>query len=127
MKILKRNKKVFYYALVKGLDKLRDENGLSTGENVVSYHKAVKAEGSIIGQSDEYVRSVFGGFRDYEKVIVLDDMTCPIVEDSILFVEKEPEYDTFGIPLNDYVIKRIEKTLNFLFIAISTKGANVCK
>lgn len=60
----------------------------------------------------------FGQFVSYDKVIVTDDMSCPISEDTVLFVDKEPEYDGKK-PLYDYVVKRVAKSLNSISIAIS--------
>ena len=45
-------------------------------------------------------------------------MSCPISEDTVLFVDKEPEYDGEK-PLYDYVVKRVAKSLNSISIAIS--------
>ena len=60
----------------------------------------------------------FGQFVSYDKVIVTDDMSCPISEDTVLFVDKEPEYGGEK-PLYDYVVKRVAKSLNSISIAIS--------
>jgi len=51
-------------------------------------------------------------------VIVTDDLTCPIDENSVLFVDKLPEYSEDGTPLYDYVVKRVAKSLNAIAYAI---------
>lgn len=38
----------------------------------------------------------FGNFAGYDKVILTDDTTCPIDENTVLFIDKEPEYDDGG-------------------------------
>ena len=45
-------------------------------------------------------------------------MDCPIAEDTVLFVDKNPEYKD-GKPLYDYIVKRVAKSLNSISIAIS--------
>ena len=60
----------------------------------------------------------FGQFVSYDKVIVTDDMDCPIAEDTVLFVDKNPEYKDEK-PLYDYIVKRVAKSLNSISIAIS--------
>ena len=51
-------------------------------------------------------------------MIVTDDLTCPIDENSVLFVDKLPEYSEDGTPLYDYVVKRVAKSLNAIAYAI---------
>lgn len=60
----------------------------------------------------------FGQFISYDKVIITDDMTCPIDENTVLFIDKKPEYKD-GRPLYDYVVKQIAKSLNLVSIAVS--------
>ena len=47
-----------------------------------------------------------------------DDINCPIAEDTVLFVDKKPEYDGEK-PMYDYIVKRVAKSLNSISIAIS--------
>ena len=57
--------------------------------------------------------------ENYDKVIVTDDMDCPIDENSVLFVDREPETSLDGDLLYDYVVRRVSKSLNYISIAIS--------
>lgn len=61
----------------------------------------------------------FGNFISYDKVIVTDNLSCPIDENTVLFVDKEPEYDADGNPLYDYIVRRVAKSLNSISYAIS--------
>ena len=61
----------------------------------------------------------FGKELKYDKVIVLDDITCPIDENSVLFVDKQPEKDDDGNLLFDYIVKKVARSLNSVSIAIS--------
>ena len=61
----------------------------------------------------------FGNFISYDKVIVTDDLTCPIDENTVLFIDKSPEYDDDGNPLYDYIVKRVARSLNSISYAVS--------
>ena len=61
----------------------------------------------------------FGNLENYDKVVVTDDMTCPINENTVLFIDKEPAFDSQGKPLYDYTVKRVAKSLNSISIAVS--------
>ena len=52
--------------------------------------------------------------------MVTDDMSCPIDENSVLFVDRVPVQED-GEPLNtyDYVVKRVAKSLTHISYAIS--------
>lgn len=44
---------------------------------------------------------------------------CPIDENTLLFVDKEPEFGNDGNPLCDYRVRRVAKSLNSISYAIS--------
>ena len=94
------------------------DDGYETGQMSVKYKDAVKMLANIFSVSGAAQVEQFGQFVSYDKVIVTDDMSCPISEDTVLFVDKEPEYDGEK-PLYDYVVKRVAKSLNSISIAIS--------
>ena len=94
------------------------DDGYETGQMSVKYKDAVKMLANISPASGAAQVEQFGQFVSYDKVIVTDDMSCPISEDTVLFVDKEPEY-AGEKPLYDYVVKRVAKSLNSISIAIS--------
>ena len=61
---------------------------------------------------------MFGNLDGYDKVLVTDWVECPIDENSVLFVDKAPAYDTSGHPIYDYIVRRVAKSLNSVAIAI---------
>lgn len=89
------------------------------------------------GQSNT---EIFGNLENYDKVIVTDDLTCPIDENSVLFIDKEPEFTegvtidyqesetvlgddvvtpvTVSVPVYDYAVRRVAKSLNSISIAV---------
>ena len=79
--------------------------------------------------------------ENYDKVIVTDDLDCPIDENSVLFIDKQPEFTnvvtyeyvtttnngqetsawvvkTVAVPVHDYIVRRVAKSLNSISIAI---------
>ena len=68
----------------------------------------------------------FGESESYDKVIVLDDITAPIDEHSILWVDTLPllnEDGTTATP-HDYTVRRVAKSLNSVVIAIRKVRVN---
>ena len=82
------------------------------------YDPAVKLRANVSSATGTAQIEQFGNFAGYDKVIVTDDLTCPIDENSVLFVDKLPEYSEDGTPLYDYVVKRVAKSLNAIAYAI---------
>ena len=118
MKIMNRNKRPFWYLLYQGTELGKDAGGYETGEKNVKYADPVKMEANISLAAGYAQIQQFGQFISYDKVIITDDMTCPIDENAVLFIDKKPEYKD-GRPLYDYVVKQIAKSLNLVSIAVS--------
>lgn len=117
MKTLKRNQSKFYYCLYKSQEMQRDEYGNETSAPKVLYEDPVMMRANISPATGYSTAAQFGYLENYDKVIVTDDMNCPITESTVLFVEKEPEYRD-DIPLYDYVVRRVSKSLNSISIAV---------
>ena len=118
MRIMERNKSTFWYLLFDHKGPLLNEKGLETGEPGVFYKDAVEMRANVSAASGSSQVEQFGNFTDYSKVIMTDDMDCPIDENTVLFVDKEPEYNDAGTPLYDYIVKRVAKPLNSISYAI---------
>lgn len=140
MKTLKRNQRPFYYCLYKSEAPIVDEDGFETGETIVCYHDPVKMYANISQATGQSNTEVFGNLENYDKVIVYDDLNCPIDENSVLFIDKDPEYtdvpthrvtestalygvDTVDlepvtVPVPDYVVIRVSKSLNSVSVAV---------
>ena len=119
MRTLNRNKQTFWYALYEGSEMLTDENDNLTGETNIIYSEPVKMRANISPATGNSQAEQFGALDNYDKVIVTDDLNCPINEQSILFVDCEPEHNTGGALLYDYIVRRVAKSLNSVSIAIS--------
>lgn len=118
MKILERNKMALWYQLYDRKEIVEDEYGNETGGSRLIYKPAVKLRANVSSATGTAQIEQFGNFAGYDKVIVTDDLTCPIDENSVLFVDKLPEYSEDGTPLYDYVVKRVAKSLNAIAYAI---------
>lgn len=116
VRTLDRNKQAFYYALYRRSSLVIDSNLNYTSEVDVEYETPVLMEANISPATGNAQSEVFGSLTGYDRVIVTDDMTCPIDEQTVLFVDKVPEAQN---PVYDYVVKRVAKSLNSISIAIT--------
>ena len=118
MKCLLRNKRKFYYCTYQGKTAITDDYGNYTGEYKLTYSTATSVWGNISPAQGEIQVEQFGNALEYDKVIVLDNPTTPIDENTVLFIDKEPEYSD-GVPLYDYFVRKVARSLNSVSIAIS--------
>ena len=119
MKTMERNKTPLWYLLYDKKVPVMDDDGNETGDYRVIYKEAVQRKENISAATGSAQVEQFGNFISYDKVIVTDDLSCPIDENSVLFIDKEPEYDPDGNPLYDYIVKRVAKSLNSISYAVS--------
>lgn len=115
MKLMECNKSAFYYSLYSEDSGSADEYG----NPAAAYGKPVKARASISSAKGSTETEQFGTSVQYDRVIITDDMHCPIDENTVLFVDVQPEFDNCGQPLGDYIVKRVAKSLNCISYAIS--------
>ena len=141
MKCLKRNQKAFNYCLYSNKTPIVDEYGNETGEPIITYSSPVTMYANISPATGQSNTEQFGNLENYDKVIVTDDLNCPIDENSVLFIEKEPEFTNvvtyeyvttesngqtvttlepvqISVPVHDYIVRRVAKSLNSISIAI---------
>ena len=112
MKTMKRNHQCFYYCLYKGLEPILDENGFETGESKVLYSSPVQTYAPISAAYGTAQIELFGTNEGYDKVILIDNPACHMDENTVLFLDKEPEFDDDGTPLYDYIVKRVARSIN---------------
>lgn len=117
MRIMERNKQSFWYLLFDHTELIVDEYGNEAGTLSV-YAEAEGMRANVSAATGASQVEQFGNLAGYDKVIVTDDMTCPIDENSVLFLDKEPECSEDGRPLYDYMVKRVAKSLNSISIAV---------
>lgn len=119
MKAMERNKRTFWYCLYDRKEPIIDEDGNETGEEQIVYKPAQSLRANISAASGSSQVEQFGNLAGYDKVIVTDDTSCPIDENTVLFIDKEPEYGEGGNPLYDYMVKRVARSLNSVSIAVT--------
>ena len=110
-----------------------DEYGNESGENIVVYQNPVEMYANVSPATGQSNTEQFGNLENYDKVIVTDDLECPIDENSVLFIDKQPEYslvrtyrptaitateEFVRVPNYDYTVLRVAKSLNSVSIAV---------
>lgn len=119
MKSLARNQRKFHYCLYKGKKELKDEEGNYTGEYIVEYDTPQECYANISASAGTSQSEQFGNFDGYDRVISTSDISLPIDESTVLFIEKDPEFDSDGSPKYDYIVKKVAKSLNAVSYAIT--------
>lgn len=137
MRCLQRNKRAFWYCLYEGTIRVIDEYGNETSEQAVTYADAISVSANISAATGYAQTEQFGNLDNYDKVIVTEDTSCPIDENTVLFIDKAPEYTnavtyvedsenpgtyvetTISVPAYDYVVRRVARSINSVSIAIS--------
>lgn len=118
MKLLKRNLSTVYYCQYESQTPKTDDNGYETGEMDTVYKRPVRMKCSVSPAMGYAQVNLFGNLESYDKVLITDDMNCPIDENTVLFIDKKPEFDSEGVPLFDYTVRRVAKSLNCIAYAV---------
>lgn len=118
MRCLERNKTEFYYSLLQGKEPLKDENGYDTGEYTLVYTLPIKMRASVSSSKGEAQVEQFGNALDYDKVIITDDIACPLDEHSVLCIDCMPDYDNEGNLIYDYIVKKVARSINNISYAV---------
>ena len=119
MILQKRNTRRIFYCLYSDMTPITDEYGNDTGSGKIIYTGPYAAVVNVSPATGASQTEQFGNLDQYDKVLITADMECPIDEQSVLFVDKEPEFTRDGEPLCDYIVRRVAKSLNHISIAIS--------
>ena len=131
MKLLRRNTKVYYYASYIGKTEIKDENGNLTGESELIFSPVKTVRGMLSEVTGEVIREPFGSYKDYNAVLITDDITCGIGENDVLWLTKPPllyvtpdtlpSSITFMIDVNNRksgLVKKIARTKNVVSVAV---------
>lgn len=117
MRCLNRNKRTFWYCLYGSETEMKDSDGNYTGETVVGYESPVECSANISPATGQSNQEMFGNLTDYDRVIVLDDTSIPIDENTVLFIDTLPIEDA-GEKGYDYTVQRVARSLNSVAIAV---------
>lgn len=146
---LKRNERTFWYATYKETRIQYDEYGNENGDPQVLYNTPVQAVANISPATGWSDTLQFGNLDTYDKVLVIDDLECPIDENTVLWIDSEPTIpepeevlpeaggfrsnifppeilvaDTYEYIDYDYIVKRVAKSLNVIAVAVSKVKKN---
>lgn len=119
MRCLQRNKIPFHYALFKEYEPIKDEEGNETGEKRILYYEPVCAKGNISFDGEAHAER-FGTSIQYDGVIAIDNTSCPIDENTVLFIKVRPERNEEGDWLFDFIVSKVVSSLNSLLIAVKS-------
>ena len=120
MKLQKRNLKSVWYCLYSGKEAITDADNYETGEYRVAYEEPVEIKCNVSPAMGQSQVEMFGNLESYDKVIVTDDINCPIDESTVLFIDKVPQKENGAYIFDyDYVVRRVAKSLNSIAIAVS--------
>ena len=89
MKLLKRNLRSVWYQLYQGQTAQTDSDGFETGEIASSYSDPILLICSVSPASGNVLAETFGTLENYDKIIITDDLSCPIDEHSVLYVDTD--------------------------------------
>lgn len=128
MQTLERNKVGFWYALKLSSSEVRDKDGLLESEQEITYGEPVYAEMSMsissgannLGSQGMVELDPFGITTAYTHRMVTEDMDCPIDEETILWIDKEP---TDGA--HNFKIVRVARSLNHIIYYVKEVDVSV--
>ena len=116
MRTLNRNKQTIYYALYKSDSTPTDEYGDPTGEPIPTYDTPVKLRCNVSASRGTAESELFGIDLNYSKTLCVEGTTCPIKEDSILWIGLTP--DDKGTVKHNYVVVAVAVSLNNTVYAV---------
>ena len=108
------NKTPIVYKLYTGKTEAVDDDGMYTGEQVPTYADPVTIRASVSAARGMADLELFGVDVVYSNTIIVDDMTCPIDENSLIEIGGDP-----------YAVVRVAKSLNHITYAVQKLNAFV--
>ena len=126
MRTLERNKQKFYYAVYSAQTEIMDGQ-LHTFDYTPSYGAWTEFRANISPARGESSADVFGADVAYDRVIITEDLNCPIDEHTVLAIDISPNEreSTSVLPVYDYIVTKKAKSLNFIQYAVRKVEVNV--
>lgn len=90
MRELRINKRVLYYAQYDSKVEALDADGNYTGDVVITYGHPVEFRCNISPAKGASAIGMFGISFDYSKTVTTDDMSCPMNESTVVWLELPP-------------------------------------
>lgn len=117
MRTLQRNKRDVWYALYTCEQEVVDADGNYTGETEITYAEPVKIRANVSPATGQSNVEMFGNFTDYDHIVVTDEVSIPVNENSVMWIDAEP-VDGKGIIGYDYIVQRVARSFNSVAIAV---------
>ena len=128
MRQLKQNEQPFWYAQFNSKIPILDSDGYETGDYETGYSAPVSFSANISAGKGTSQEEVFGKELDFTRTICTTDMTCPINEHSLIWIETEPVLKPDGTAdpnSADYTVATLPaRSLNSIMIAIKRRQKN---
>ena len=120
MRELERNKRKIYYALFDKNEPILDDDGNDTGEARPTYFAPVELRINVSPALGESATRQFGDVVDYDRTLVICDMSLPIDEKTVFWIDETDTEKPY-----DYAVKKVAKSLNSLQIAVKKVEVSV--
>ena len=120
MREIERNKRTVYYALFDKNEPILDEDGNDTGETRPTYFAPVELRINVSPALGESATRQFGEVVDYDRTLVICDMSLPINEKTVFWIDETDTAKPY-----DYTVKKVAKSLNSLQIAVKKVEVSV--
>ncbi len=113
MRTLKRNKRGMWYALYLDREEIK-KNGKRTGTYQVIYSPPQPICENISAARGSADVEMFGTDLKYDKAFVTADVKCPIDENSVMWIDREPVISAEGTTETpwDYKVVRVAESIN---------------
>ena len=118
---LQSNRQKIWYGELEGYTDLLDDDGYKTGEKEKVYSTPLPFLIYVSPAKGENSWNPYGIGDEYSNVMSTNDRTCPIQEDSVLWVGIDPQIDeTTGKATveHNYIVTRKAPGLNSILYAI---------
>lgn len=127
MRAIKKNLRKMWYALYSDKIPILDKDGNPTFEYEPGYENPVEFKANLSAGSSDAEEQPFGTNVQYDRIILLYDMDCPIDENSRIWVKDKPTYNGLIADPDsaDYEVAASPlDSLNVLRIAIRKRVGN---
>lgn len=114
MRNLRENLQVVFFRLFEGEEELKDQYGNSTSSMLPVYGELKSAMLCVSPNKGTSETEQFGSLEQYDRTMTTADTTCPIEEDTVLWVDGADTDDAWN-----YVVKQVAPWKNSISYAIA--------
>lgn len=115
MRDLKRNHRTLWYASRTGIEKVTDEYGNETLEELVVYSTPTKLRCNVSANAGQEATEVFGAQTEYSRTLIFSGRDCPLHESDRVWFGVEPNNEADN---NNYTVARVADSKNSYLVAL---------